>query len=74
MMNVDNRPMGALKLFVLGERSPNPDEWDMAGEIAIVMAHDSEEALRMYPLQPATEISISESMVLCVIPNYGADD
>ena len=65
--------MGELKLFVLGEYSPNPDEWAENGEIALVVARDKDEAMALYPIRPATEISLNHPFVLCVLPHYGAD-
>jgi hypothetical protein len=41
--------MGELKLYVVGERSPNPDEWDGGVSWALVIARDADEAGRLAP-------------------------
>ena len=62
-----------LRLFVLGERSGIPEDWEQLGSVALVLAHSAEEALTMYPLRPAVEVSLSKPAVLCVLPNHDAD-
>jgi hypothetical protein len=39
-----------LKLFVIGEQSPDPDDWAFGSlPSALVIAHDAEEAKRLAP-------------------------
>ena len=51
-----------LKLFVVGERSPDPEEWSRRHWF--VIAHDQSEAERLAMEKPATEIPMTTPMVL----------
>jgi hypothetical protein len=43
----DQKSIGELRLFVVGERSGNPTEWDGSLPWALVIAHDAAEASRL---------------------------
>lgn len=63
---------GRLKLFVVGERSPNPEDWrDACGRRAVVAAHSAEEAVRLADETGtfATEIAIDRPLVIADIHN-----
>ena len=61
-----------LKLFVVGESTGNPTDWDWVCHRAIVAARSAEEAVRLVPAcgPRVSEIRLSEPMVLC----YEEDD
>lgn len=55
-----------LKLFVLGEISGNPDEWQEYCGHAIVIARTKEEALSLHDgYGYACEISLDRPMLIC---------
>src|SRR5205823_14164937 len=58
--------MDKLKLFVIGESSPDSAEWGDTNSLALVIAHNAEEALRMFDSVsgPATEIPFDKPMKL----------
>jgi hypothetical protein len=62
-------PVEKLKLFVVGESSPNPDDWDSgwgSPRKAIVIAHDETEAAKLADeiSGPITEIPMTSPVVL----------
>jgi hypothetical protein len=59
--------MNGLKLFVLGESSPDPEEWSGCGTMAIVIAASKDEALSMVDFtSTATEIAMDKTAILCI--------
>jgi hypothetical protein len=68
-----------LKLFVVGERSPDPETWSPWGEFSLVIAADAEAALAAVngesaPLvrMPVCEIPMDKPLYLVAMP--GSDD
>jgi hypothetical protein len=65
--------MDSLKLFVLGEHSPNPDDWHSLRR-AIVIAHNEEEALSLHDcFDTAVEVPMDRPRLLesiIVYPEY----
>lgn len=44
-----------MKLFVVGNKSPNPDDWSIWDEVKIVMSENKERAIEIaYELAPGT--------------------
>ena len=64
-----------LKLYVVGETSPNPQDWSIWSELSIVIAESAEEATRLAGSVPATEIPMGIPQVLVTMPepNWGDD-
>jgi hypothetical protein len=61
-----------LKLFVVGEYSPDPDDW--GSEHFIVIANNAEEAEGLAMRRPAVELPMDSPMVLaCENTGYGDD-
>jgi hypothetical protein len=59
--------MELLKLFVVGEKSPCPDNWSPWNDRAIVIAHDAAEAIELAGLDGADVAEIplaNEALVL----------
>jgi len=59
--------MDKLKLFIVGEPSPDPDKWSELRSWGLVIAHTPEEALKLsaeYGGEPVTEIPFDEPKVL----------
>jgi len=54
--------MGELKLFVVGEASPDPDEW--CARHTLVIAPNAEIAEKLAMDSPAIEIPMNRQMVL----------
>ena len=65
--------MDKLKLFVLGQKSSNPDDWDAWRDTAIVVAYSAEEALAICPFKPATEIVLTRPMILSESPSCATE-
>lgn len=66
-------PMGGLKLFVVGERSPHPDDWSEFGGWSLVIAKSTEEALAIVGdlgHGPATEVDMSKPSLLHHVTLY----
>jgi hypothetical protein len=53
-----------LKLYVVGEISPNPEEWEIYDERAFVVARSVEEAKELGGYGCATEIPMNRPMLL----------
>ena len=59
--------MAMLKLFVVGESSPNSREWNASLDRSIVVARDAKEALALSGFndgEPVTEIPLDQSRVV----------
>jgi hypothetical protein len=67
--------MEKLKLFVVGESSSNPDDWDGYGTTAIVIAESKEQAKTLCPelSDTVTEIPLDRPMVIHVEGASGDD-
>ena len=60
--------MSALKLFVVNETSPNPDEWHGYKLRAFVVANDPEEAVAIADCgNVAVEIPLEKSCLLGIV-------
>lgn len=57
-----------MKLWVVGETSPNPEEWGIWSEFAIVVAETAEQACELGDGTPATEIPIDKAQRLVKMP------
>jgi hypothetical protein len=68
--------MDKLKLFIVGESSPNPDEWNSWGAHAIVVAHDATEAESLAEgcCGPATEIPMDAPVCLAFDSAWEPDE
>ena len=64
-----------MKLFVVGETSPDPEKWSIWSEYALVLAESSAEAEKMTNNSPATEIPLDKPLYLVQItePSWGDD-
>ncbi len=57
--------MDRLKLFVVGEFSPDPEQWCYRGMRALVVAHNAEEAAGMVEFSDmATEIPFDRPLLI----------
>jgi hypothetical protein len=67
--------MDGLKLFVVGESTPDREQWEEFGscERTLVIAHDPDEALRMCDKyhKVVCEISFDKPRVLMTEENHG---
>lgn len=66
-----------MKLFVVGSSSPDPGKWSKWDEVAIVIAADEADAVRVSgrPYGPACEIPMTSPLLLMSAPepSGGAD-
>jgi len=54
-----------LRMYVLGEDTPDPETWGLYGDFALVLAYDKRQALRFYQsLQVATEVPLDKPKLL----------
>lgn len=63
--------MDKLRLFVVGECSPNPDEWSEFGGWSLVLAERAEQAIEIVGELghgPATEVDTSKPTMLSHLP------
>ena len=68
----------ALKLFVCGEKTADPEKWSKWSEVALVIAETPEKALEMtaeFGYSVATEIPMDKPLFICKQsePNHGED-
>lgn len=67
-----------MKLYVVGETSPNPDDWSIWSEWTLVIAPNPERAKELSEnprSEPVTEIPLDRECVLCSMeePSMGED-
>ena len=65
-----------MKLWVVGENSPNPEEWSIWSEYSLVVAGTAEQACELVGRRaPATEIPLVKAQVLVKMsePDWGED-
>ena len=67
-----------MKVFVVGESSPNPADWSNWDEYAIWMAESADDVRRegeYEEYETVTEVKVSTATLLCQIfePNIGPD-
>lgn len=66
------------RLWVIGEKSPNPEDWSIWSEYALVIARCAEEARSVgdaSDLDPVTEVPLTRPVLLVQLtePNWGLD-
>jgi len=67
-----------LKLFVVGECSPDPNTWSIWTEYSLVIAESEDQARELangYKVQPVCEIPLNKAVLLCrnYEPDWGDD-
>lgn len=66
-----------MKIWVVGENTPNPKKWSIWSEVGIIIAETKEDALRLDGRgnSQACEIPMNEEQVLIQLhePDFGED-
>jgi hypothetical protein len=67
--------VGSLKLFVVGQKSANPDEWSALFDRALVIAHDAAEAVELSGLKSGdcAEIDLATPQLLEIVTSNASD-
>lgn len=60
-----------LKLYVAGEHSANPDEWDKFGGWYLVLAESPEQAMAMTKEPVATEVAAERPCIIHAERTHG---
>jgi len=66
-----------MKLFVTGEYSPYPEEWDALNEYSLVLAESPAQAIELSGQERAFEVDLSKPCVLLTMPDpylHAGDD
>jgi hypothetical protein len=56
-----------MKLFVVGNKSPNPDDWSIWDEVKIVVAENDKRARELagaHEIEPVAEIKLDKEQLL----------
>ncbi|WP_269581924.1 hypothetical protein [Roseibium sp. Sym1] len=75
----DSQAQPKMKLFVVGESNPDPENWHRSGEIHIVFAVSTEEARELCgdlvgSSDPVTELDMAKISKPCLIASEDSTD